>query len=133
MNRLRALPSVVLQIAGLWAISWLAHQLVTWFHLPLPGNVMALLLTLAALGSHALPLKAIEHGGSFLLTHMSLLFIPFAAGLSRLFPLLAAHGLAIGTVLIISAVLGYAITGRVTQAGLRMSTRFDVLATARHG
>jgi holin-like protein len=133
MSRLRELVSAALQIAGLWAISELSHLLAIWMHLPIPGNVVALLLTLAALGSRALPLEAIERGGSLLLIHMSLLFIPFAVGIGRLFPLFAAHGLAIGSVLLVSAVLGFSITGWVTQAALRLGSRIEVLATAHHG
>ena len=133
MNRIRTFATIAVQVAILWLISCGAHKLVAVTDIPLPGNVVGLLLTFAALCSGRLPIQMIEKGGGVLLRHMSLLFVPFAAGIGEYAPLLTAHGPAIGTALGFSAAVGYAVTGWVAQAGLRKSATRGVATVVQHG
>lgn len=133
MTRIRTFANIAVQIAILWLISSGAHELVALTGIPLPGNVVGLLLTFAALSSGLLPIEMIEEGGGVLLRHMSLLFIPFAAGIGEYAPLLRAHGPAIGTALVFSAAVGYAVTGGVAQAGLRKAAQRGVAVVVQHG
>ena len=133
MNRMRTLATIGIQIVTLWFISSVAHELVAVMNIPFPANVVGLLLTFGALSSGLLPIEKIEKGGSVLLRHMPLLFIPFAAGISAYYPLVRAHGPAITVTIVASAAIGYAVTGWVTQAGLQRAVRRAVVAVAPHG
>lgn len=112
---------LVLQLAVLWACSQAGHALVELLRLPLPGNVVGLLLLFAALHLGVLPLRAVEAAGGLLLRHLSLLFIPYAVGIGEFAPYIAAHGIAMAAVLVLSAGVGFAVTGRVAEAGLSLA------------
>jgi len=108
------------QVALLWCISWIGHAVVAYLHLPLPGNVAGMLLTFAALTSGILPLRFVDKGGGLLVRNLPLFFVPLAVGFMTEGPLLAAHGFAIVTTLVGSAVVGLTVTGRVAQLVTRM-------------
>ena len=63
-SRLGQLVVTTAQLAVLWFMSGLGHELVTQFHLPMPGNLVGLLLTFFALMSGAIPLQFVDRGGA---------------------------------------------------------------------
>jgi len=115
MPILRQVAATSAQVALLWFMSWAGHEIVTFIHLPLPGNVAGMLLTFAALSSGILPLRFVEQGASLLVRNLPLFFVPLAVGFMTQGSLLAAHGFAIVATLIGSAFVGFAVTGRVAQ------------------
>ncbi|MEO6362255.1 MAG: CidA/LrgA family protein [Caldimonas sp.] len=123
---------LVLQLGVLWACSQAGHALVEVLHLPLPGNVVGLLLLFAALHLGILPLRAVEAAGGLLLRHLSLLFIPYAVGIGEFAAVLGAHGGAIAAVLVVSAGVGFAVTGRVAEVGLSLSGERRQSVEVRH-
>ena len=72
---------------------------------PLPGNVIGLLLLLAALGFGWVKLEWVEASASFLLKHMMLFFAPIVVGTIVFLPLIRAEWAAI----LVSLLLGPAI------------------------
>jgi holin-like protein len=107
MTALRGLAVLlILQLAG----EALAHAL-AW---PIPGPVVGMALLLAALGVPALrsPVQAAAEG---LLQHLSLLFIPVGVGVITHLDLMSHHGLQLVAVIVLSTVVGLAVTALVLQ------------------
>ena len=86
--------------------------------LPLPGPVLGigLVLVLLALGWGR---DQIGAASDVLLGHLSLLFVPVGVGVITHLDALAAHGLALLVVLLLSTWLGLAVTALVLRALLR--------------
>jgi holin-like protein len=104
------------QIALLWLVSWLGHEAVDLLKLPLPGSVVGLLLMFALLHAGIVPLSFVEQGAGLLLRHLALFFIPIAVGMMSFWALWQSSGLAILADLLISAAVGFAVTGLLCQA-----------------
>ena len=120
------------QVALLWLLSWMGHEIVALLHLPLPGNVAGLLLTFVALSCGVLPLRFVEQGAGLLVRNLPLFFVPLAVGFVTQHELLAAHGLAIVAALIGSAAIGFAVTGRVAQVVSRLQGKATVAIRSHH-
>lgn len=80
-------------------------------HLPMPGNVVGLLLFLAALSLGWVKLHWVEQTASWLLKHMMLFFAPFVVGTIVFFPLLSREWAAVLLPVVVSTVLIIAVTG----------------------
>ena len=88
--------------------------------LPLPGPVLGLLLTLLLL--NWAPLQApLGAAAEPLLQHLSLLFVPVGVGVVTHVALLSQYGLRIVVVLVVSTLVGLAVTALLLQALLRAS------------
>lgn len=108
MSALRGLALLLLlQAAG----EALSHA----FALPFPGPVIGLLLLLAALQWP--PLRApVEAAATVLLANLSLLFVPVGVGVITHLDLVARHGLRLALVLVLSTLIGLAVTALVLRA-----------------
>jgi holin-like protein len=82
--------------------------------LPMPGPVIGLLLLLALLLARdrfsllargPLQQEGVEKASRGLLAHLSLLFVPAGVGVVQKLDLIAAHGIAIAVVLLVSVVV----------------------------
>jgi holin-like protein len=129
---IRRFATIAAQIALLWLISQVGHEIVARLHLPLPGNVAGMLLTFAALTSGVLPQRFVEEGGALLVRNLPLFFVPLAVGFMTQGPLLAAHGFAIVATLVGSAAVGFAVTGRVAQLVTRLQGKTAVPTRSHH-
>lgn len=94
-------------IAGVWL-----HNVL---HLPLPGNVLGLVLFLIALGMKWVKLEWVEHSAQFLLDHMLLFFIPYVVGIMAFMPVLSAHWVSISLGIIGSTLIVLWMTGFVAS------------------
>jgi holin-like protein len=79
-------------IAWLLGLQTLGELLSRGLGLPLPGPVIGLLLLLVALRS-ATVRASVAGCAEFLLTHLSLLFVPVAVGVMAYLPALSRYGL----------------------------------------
>lgn len=77
--------------------------------LPVPGPVVGMMLLLPALGWRGVrdPVAACA---PFLLSHLSLLFIPVAVGITSYLPLLGTYWLRLLVVIVVSTWIGLAVT-----------------------
>ena len=66
-------PVQVLLYAGLFVF---AEYLVDWLHLPLPANLVGMVLMLTLILCRALPLSWVRAGARWLLAEMLLFFVP---------------------------------------------------------
>jgi holin-like protein len=98
----------------------LGEVLARGLQLPLPGPVMGLLLLLVLL--NWAPLQAtVAAGAEPLLQHLSLLFVPVGVGVVSHLALLSQYGLRIVAVLVLSTLVGLAVTALLLQFLLRAS------------
>jgi holin-like protein len=102
----------------------LGEALARGLNLPLPGPVLGLLLALLMLNLPALrpPMAAAAEP---LLMHLSLLFVPVGVGVITHVALLSQYGLRIVAVLVLSTLVGLAVTALLLQALLRATPPAD--------
>ena len=77
--------------------------------LPVPGPVVGMLLLLVAL-NWRLVREPVAACAPFLLSHLSLLFIPVAVGITSYLPLLGTYWLQLLGVIVVSTWIGLAVT-----------------------
>ena len=87
-------------------------------HLPLPGPVLGLLLALLLLNVRPLR-EPVAAAAEPLMQHLSLLFVPVGVGVVTHVALLSQYGLRIVAVLVLSTLVGLAVTALALQALLR--------------
>ncbi len=117
------------QVSLLWCVSWIGHELVEILRLPLPGNVAGLLLMFVALLAGVVPLRLVERGAGLLVGQMPLFFVPIAAGVMSLGPLLPQSGWAVLVVLALSTANGFVVTGHVSQVVAAAPSRSNLAPT----
>lgn len=83
-------------------------------HLPIPGNVLGLILFVGGLFSKIIKLEWVETSAQFLLQHMAMFFVPLMVGTMVFFPVLKQNALSIVVGLIGSSLITMAVTGWVT-------------------
>lgn len=88
---------------------------------PLPGSVLGLLLFTFALATEVVRLKWVEQTATFLVRHMSLLFIPIMAGLPGISMELRRDGVALMASTVISLLAVLLTTGGLAHFLLRDS------------
>lgn len=108
MNGLRGL-------AWLLAMQSLGELLSRGFSLPFPGPVIGMLLLLVAL---RLPVvhEPVAACANFLLSHLSLLFVPVGVGVMTHLGLLGQYGVRMLAVIVLSTWIGLAVTVLVLRA-----------------
>ena len=79
-------------------------------HLPVPGPVIGMLLLFGWLVFDNRLLPVVQNSANELLKHLSLLFVPAGVGVVQKLDLIAAHGLAIAVVLLLSVVITLLVT-----------------------
>ncbi|MBP1995224.1 CidA/LrgA family protein [Paenibacillus eucommiae] len=84
-------------------------------HVPLPGNVIGLILFTAALFLKIIKLKWVDVTASWLTGHMLLFFIPYVVGTIVFFPLIGANWISIGVGLVGSTIGVLVVTGFITS------------------
>ncbi|MDQ0898573.1 MULTISPECIES: CidA/LrgA family protein [unclassified Paenibacillus] len=114
----------MLGFAILLGFNFLGYVIQLSLHLPLPGNVIGLILFTAALFTKLVKLSWVEVAASLLTRHMMLFFIPFTVGVLAYIPIIGANWLAIcgGTLGATLAVL--VVTGWVSSKLGQESTKY---------
>ncbi|EAM2804351.1 CidA/LrgA family protein [Salmonella enterica] len=95
-------PVQVLLYAGLFIFS---QYLVSWLHLPLPANLVGMVLMLALIVCRIIPLSWVRAGARWLLAEMLLFFIPAVVAVVNYAHLLLADGWRIFSVIAISTLM----------------------------
>jgi holin-like protein len=112
---MRAVIALASQVAVLLVINKAGYAVAGALHLPLPGNVIGMLLLLALLGTGLVPLKWIEGSAALLIRHLAFFFIPITVGLMGAADLFVDNGPAILLTLIVSAGVGICLAGLSSQ------------------
>ena len=120
---MRTVLTAIVQTLALLVISKAGYVVVDVLRLPLPGNVLGMLVLLALLASGVVPLRWIDSSASLLVRHLAFFFIPITVGLMGFTDLFAANGPAIALTLIVSAGVGICGAGLSSQALASRMTR----------
>lgn len=102
---------------GMWIKQWL--------NIPLPANIIGLLLLVAALFAKVIKLSWIEDCGRIALKHMGLFFIPSIVGTLAFAKLMAPQWLPILTSIVAGTWLVMLVTGLVTKYSARKERSTD--------
>ena len=115
IGALQILGLVALNFAGVWAVDKMA--------LPIPGNLVGMVLLYALLALGIVRLSWFEAAGCFLIKHLAFFFVPITVGLMDAGSLFASRGVGIVLTLAASAVIGVMLAGWTSQLLLRKSHR----------
>lgn len=96
------IPVQVLLYAGLFVF---AQYLVSWLHLPLPANLVGMVLMLALIVCRVIPLNWIRAGARWLLAEMLLFFVPAVVAVVNYTQLLLVDGWRIFAVIALSTLM----------------------------
>ncbi|MGG8279121.1 CidA/LrgA family protein [Klebsiella sp. 141198] len=95
-------PVQVLLYAGLFVC---AEYLVNWLHLPLPANLVGMLMLLMLIVCRVIPLNWVRAGARWLLAEMLLFFVPAVVAVVNYVQLLMVDGWRIFLVIALSTTL----------------------------
>ena len=111
-------------VAALRGMAWLllaqslGEAIARLAEVKLPGPVIGLLLMLAALAFEPVR-ESVGAAADVLLAHLSLLFVPVGVGVMTHLALLSQYGLRMLLVIVVSTLLGMAVTALVLRAALK--------------
>ncbi|MFD2329607.1 CidA/LrgA family protein [Cohnella sp. GCM10020058] len=99
-------------------------------HLPIPGNVIGLILFTAALFLRIVKLEWVERSAELLTRHMMLFFVPYIVGTIAFLPVLRENGLAIVVSLVGSTLIVMLVAGSVAA---RVGRKASLAAGSEQG
>ncbi|AUX95033.1 CidA/LrgA family protein [Mixta gaviniae] len=123
---------VPLQVGIYIGLFIVAQQLVGWLHLPLPANIVGMLLLLALIMLRVVPLKWVKAGGSWLLAEMLLFFVPAVVAVVNYGDLLKTEGWRICVVIALSTLMVLGATALVVDRVYRLEIWLARRKQARH-
>lgn len=103
------------QLLILWAIYQGSTWLVTAAALPVPGNVVGVIILFLLLVSGVIKVQHVELATDFLLKHLVFFFVPIAVGLMEWGGVFYDYGPTLLAAIVISAVLPLLAVGAVSQ------------------
>lgn len=106
---------IICQFFLLWVINELGTFIVNILHIPVPGNIIGMLLLLIFLLTGIIRLKWVDIGASLLNRHLSFFFIPISVGLMTLGSIFMSSGIRLLFILVLSAIIGIIGTGLTSQ------------------
>ena len=114
------IPVQVVLYAGLFV---LAEYLVLWLHLPLPANLVGMLILLILILCRVVPLRWVRAGAAWLLAEMLLFFVPAVVAVVNYAQLLMVDGWRICLVIALSTLLVLGATAWVVDKVYRYEVR----------
>ena len=105
----------ILQIIFLLLINQLGYWIVDTFHMPIPGNVVGMLILFFLLMSKIIKLEWIEHASNFLLKHFAFFFVPICVSLIGYGTIFMENAIGFTVSLTLSLILGFFVTGKITE------------------
>ncbi|MGX7073452.1 CidA/LrgA family protein [Falseniella ignava] len=103
------------QLMILFVISLIGEGISTLFRLPIPGSIIGLIILFLALQFKWLRLRHVNMVGNFLLTNMTILFLPPAVGIMEKFDVIAPYLLPIVLIVLFAAVINIILIALVVQ------------------
>ena len=110
---------ILSQLAIIFSISLAGEVLAAALPLPIPASIYGIVILFALLESRVLSVDAIREASSFLITIMSMLFIPATVGLMDSFDLLKSRLAAYVIIMLVSTVVVMIVSGRCAQTIIR--------------
>ncbi|MFK3938296.1 CidA/LrgA family protein [Alkalihalobacillus sp. NPDC078783] len=120
---MRIIARMALHLLILSGFYLLGLALQSWLSIPFPGSLIGMLLLLVCLMSGLIPSGFVDQGASFLLKHLSLLFIPIIAGIVAFPILFTKHGFILILITMFSTLMIIIVSGLVSQSFARKQER----------
>jgi len=114
---------VVIQVILYGLLFIAAERLVVLLHLPLPANIVGMLMLLLLIVFKVLPLSWVKAGSRWLLAEMLLFFVPAVVAVVNYTQLLMVEGWRILLVITVSTVLTLGATALVVDRVYRLEQR----------
>lgn len=114
---------IPIQIGVIIAITEVGKWLSSTFHLPLPGNILGMLMLFILLTTGLFKLEWIEEGANLILKYMALFFIPAGVGLLGHFDTIQSNLVGFLTVVLLSTIIVLVVTGYATELSISMQNR----------
>ncbi len=103
------------QLVLLCVVSWLGNQAAVVSGLPIPGNVVGMVLLFCLLCLGVIRLEYIQEAADFLLKHMLFFFIPLAVGLMNWGQLFYDHALVLAAAVVVGSIVPLWLVGFLAQ------------------
>lgn len=103
------------QLTLLALIYLLGNQVARLAHLPVPGNVVGIILLYLLLNLGVVRLEHVQEAADFLLRHLVFFFIPVAVDLMNWGGVFYRYGLALALAIVLSTALTFLATGAIAQ------------------
>ena len=104
----RRLLVLALQVSALVGLNAVAEVIAPHLPLPLPANLVGMVLLMALLLSGLIQVQWLGRAADLFQLHMALFFVPIAVGLMAYGALIRQHGVALALVLLVSTAAGLA-------------------------
>ncbi|RID81643.1 murein hydrolase regulator LrgA [Peribacillus asahii] len=105
----------IIQLIVLITICKIGYVCTDFSHLPIPGNVIGILLLFILLQTNVIKLEWVDFTASFFVKHLAFFFIPIAVSLMTLGALFFHYGWALALVLGISLIVGFIVSALTVQ------------------
>ncbi|USG63873.1 CidA/LrgA family protein [Brevibacillus ruminantium] len=86
-----------------------------WLHIPLPGNIIGMLLLTLALVTGVVKMNWVDKASQLLIRHMMLFFVPIMIGVSSYLKILGEHPVALILAMVLGPAFVMVVTGRLIQ------------------
>jgi holin-like protein len=103
------------QLAIILVICYLGEAINRFFNIPVPGNVIGMVILLIALLSGVIKLEYIEDVTEFLLKHLTFFFVPAGVGIISSMDIISANLFPMLAVILLSAIVVMVTTGITVQ------------------
>lgn len=104
-----------MQVCILYLFNIVGNIIHDFFHLPIPGSILALILLFIGLCLKIVPERWIENGAGFLLGILMLLFVPTTVGIMNYPSLISLNGALLMFIVLLSTITTIVIAGRTGQ------------------
>ena len=104
-------------------VSFVGEVLEKWIPLPIPASIYGIILLFLCLKLRIIPHESVHETGKFLIEIMPMMFIPAGVGLLTAWGILKPVCVPIILITVITTVVVMIVTGRVTQAVIRMDRK----------
>jgi holin-like protein len=94
-----------------------------WLHIPLPGNLLGMLLLTLCLYAGWIRLETVERASAFFIRHMLLFFVPILVGVAQHAHLLVRDPWPIVLSLVVGPALVMLVAGKVVQSYIDRQNR----------
>ena len=95
-------------------------------HLPIPGNILGMLILLFLLCTKVVKVEMIDKVSTFLLDHLAFFFIPAGVGIITAYNVLKGNTIKLLIVAIVSTFIIMAISGVVVQSVINLNEKKEL-------
>jgi holin-like protein len=111
------------QLGIILLICLLGEAIHDFFKLPIPGNVIGMILLFLCLSSGIIKLTKINYISKFLLDHLAFFFVPAGVGILSCMPMLKGKWLAFLGVCLITSIIIIVVTGWTIQLYIKLISK----------